>query len=128
MVENEKAIAYTGTVAVVFGMLLCMISGCATGRKGSGDTGPFDPAKMMDAAYSEISLVDGIDREEATFLAGAYFTLYISGCGGTEIGIDRGDKWEVKTVIGVAAVPYESIFVEKATGVISCNKGPVVTP
>ena len=111
---------------VILSMLLCFTPGCITGTKNSKEL--FDPVRIMADAYSKITIEDGIDQLEATVLADAYFTSYISGCGATGPVIDQGDKWEVKTAFGYAATPYESIFIQKASGIITCKKGPMVTP
>ena len=109
---------------VFLSMLLCFTDGC----KNSLDKEPFNPVRIMSDAYSKVTVEDGIDQLEATTLADAYFISYISGCGATGSVIDQSDKWEVKTVIGYAATPYESIFIQKATGIITCKKGPKATP
>lgn len=116
------------SLIVIASTLLCFIPDCSTSKNGVRKTEPFDPEKIMADAYSKVIVKDGIARSEALLLADRYFTSYISGCGAAAVIVDRGDKWEVETVIGVAAAPYESIFIQKTTGVISCKKGPVVTP
>ena len=112
---------------VILCILFCFTTGCITGTKNSSEKEPFDPVRIMADAYSKITVEDGIDHLEATVLADAYFSSYISACGATGHVIDQGDKWEVKTVFGYAATPYESIFIQKATGIITCKKGPKVT-
>ncbi len=108
----------------VLGALLFAV-GCATATK----TNPsFDPKKIMDEAYAEVDIKDGINEEEALLLGSAYFGTYLSGCGAAGEAVDQQDKWEVKTVIGYVALPYESIFIEKQTGKITCKKGPTVYP
>ena len=99
---------------------------CSCGRQAT-ENDPFDPQKFMSQAYHSVTLEDGIDQKEASLLAGAYFTAYISGCGGTDEPIDIGHAWEIKTVIGVAAKPYAPIFIDKKTGKITCSKGPSIT-
>ena len=109
-------------------ILFCLTAGCITETKNSLEKEPFDPVRIMTDAYSKVTVEDGIDHLEAKVLADAYFSSHISGCGATGLVIDQGDKWEVKTVFGYAATPYESIFIQKATGIITCKKGPKITP
>jgi len=113
---------------VILSILFCFTPGCITGTKNSSEKETFDPVRIMADAYSKVTVEDGIDHLEAKVLADAYFSSYISGCGATGLVIDQGDKWEVKTVFGYAATPFESIFIQKATGIITCKVGPKVAP
>lgn len=113
---------------VVSILIMFFIPACVKPTKNATEIEPFNPVKIMADAYSEVTVEDKIDHLEATVLADAYFISYISGYGVVGVVIDQGDKWEAKTVIGVAAAPLESIFIQKATGIITCKKGPVVTP
>ena len=113
---------------VILCILFCFTPGCITSTKNSLGKEPFDPVRIMAEAYSRVTVEDGIDRLEAKVLADAYFTSHISACGATGPVIDQGDKWEVNTVFGYAATPFESIFIQKATGIITCKVGPKITP
>ncbi|MFC1737985.1 hypothetical protein ACFL1G_02925 [Planctomycetota bacterium] len=113
---------------VILSILLCFIPACITPTKNATKIEPFNPVKFMADTYSTVTVEDEIDCLEAAVLADAYFMSYISACGAVGTVIDQGDKWEAKTVIGYAAVPFESIFIQKTTGIITCTKGPVVTP
>ena len=114
---------------IVIIAIICFffILGCVT----SSPTIKIDPTnlkKTMNEAYSKVTIDDGIDKDEANTLASTYFLMYISGCGGVTEIIDQNNKWEVKTVFGYAAIPFDSIFIEKATGEITCVKGPIIEP
>lgn len=104
-----------------FFFLSLFLSGCMS-------EGAREVMDQMANAYSEVCLEDGIDNEEATTLAGVYFTWHISGCGAIRQVIDDGSQWKFETVVGFAAKPYKPIFVDKKTGMITCSKGPTVKP
>lgn len=98
---------------------VCLI-GCA-------GEGPRIAQPSMSQAYHEVTLQDGINKEEAELLANVYFTWHVSGCGAVSAAIDSGDQWKFDAVIGVAARPFAPIFVNKQTGTITCSKGLTVT-
>lgn len=111
---------------IVILITMTIFYGCAIGQQNTINE-PLNSSEAMKEAYSKIKLDDGIDKEEAFTLASAYFDAYISGCGAASRDpIDRGAKWEVKTVFGYAAQPYEPIFIDKKTGTITCAKGPTI--
>jgi hypothetical protein len=110
-------------------ILFCVflfISACDPSSKNSAKK--FDPDRFIKEAYSKVTIADGIDEDEAQLLASAYFTTHIGGCGATTTIVDQGDKWEIKTVFGYAGTAYESIYVQKSTGIITCKKGPTIKP
>ena len=61
-----------------------------------------------------------------SLLGNVYFSAYISGCGAVTEVIELSDTWKAKTVIGYAAIPYESIFIEKHSGEITCKNSPSI--
>jgi hypothetical protein len=111
-------------IAVLVGMT--GFYGCAVSQQTPANKSP-NAEESVKEAYSKIKLDDGIDKKEASILADVYFNVYISGCGGTSGDpIDQGNKWEIKTLFGYAAQPYDPIFIDKATGTIACAKGPTI--
>ena len=112
-----RFILYTSVV------LICLISGC---KKEPVDRGRV--YESIEEAYSDVTLDNGINTSEAKWLANTYFMLHISTCGGVTEIVNQGEKWEAKTVIGDPAQPYESIFIEKISGIINSTAGPTIKP
>lgn len=113
-------------LAIVILVGITGVCSCAVDQENLANKS-FNSEKLIKEAYLKIKLADGIDKKEAYILADAYFGAYISGCGfASQDPIDQGNKWEIKTFFGYAAQPYDSIFIDKATGTITCTKGPTI--
>lgn len=79
-------------------------------------------------AYGKVDLDDGVDGDEATILAEAYFMGYVTGNGMIGEIADRGDAWEFETFVEYSRTPYNPIKVFKKNGQIICGGGPMVNP
>lgn len=62
--------------------------------------------------------------KEAEQVARLYFLYRFGGCGAYGQPLDKGTYWQFSTRIGYADTAGPSIFVEKATGMVSCPPGP----
>jgi hypothetical protein len=60
-----------------------------------------------------------ISRAHAHHLAAAYFARYVSGCGGVEAPVPRGDYWEAPVRFGYAGTPSGAIRIHRHAGVVS---------
>lgn len=68
-----------------------------------------------------VDLKAGITLEQANTIARFYFR---AGCGGAAPAVDRGSRWEVTPVIGIAGISDKNpIMIEKHTGTISWKEG-----
>ena len=54
-----------------------------------------------------VSVEGGIDRQEATLIAQAYFVLYVSGCGGPDEPVKDGDSWTSVARVGYGGEPAD---------------------
>lgn len=79
-------------------------------------------------AYNQVDLSDGVDGDEATILAEAYFMGYVTGNGMIGEITDRGEAWEFETFVEYSRTPYNPIQVMKKSGQINCGGGPLVNP
>jgi len=71
-----------------------------------------------------VDLKTGITFAQANAIASYYFENYIGDCGYPEPAVDRGSRWEVPLLIGVAATPSNRpIIIEKHTGHVSRHGG-----
>lgn len=113
-------------ITIIFSLIIFGLCGCAFNGQGLVNK-PFNPGKSMVEAYAKVTPGDGIDKKEAFILAEAYFEAYISGDGVVSNDpIDLENKWEIEVYLGVVPMPYDSIFINKRTGVITCAKGPTI--
>ena len=83
---------------------------------------------IVEDAYNQVDLSDGVDGDEATILAEAYFMGYVTGNGMIGEAADRGDSWEFETFVEYSRTPYNPIQVIKKSGQIICGGGPLVNP
>ena len=60
-----------------------------------------------------------ITAEEASRLAVTYTVVHVTGCGGTEAPISRGDYWEVPLRAGAVGAREGALRVDRRTGTVS---------
>ena len=72
----------------------------------------------MLAFQSAFAASGEISRDRAHHLAAAYFAHYVSGCGGVEAPVLRGEYWDAPVRFGVAGTLRGSIHVDRRTGTV----------
>ena len=68
---------------------------------------------------SELIAGSEISQNRAHHLAAGYFARYVSGCGGVEAPVLRGEYWDAPVRFGVAGTLRGSIRVERRSGTVS---------
>jgi hypothetical protein len=77
------------------------------------------PASLL----RSVNTSDGVSREEAEYIAKAYFWQHIV-CGVYGGISDENDYWVVEGAFGVAALPIKGFTISKSSGAISSPVGP----
>lgn len=106
--------------------MVSLLVGCASGKLAHG---PVPNPAQNNFSYwvvKHVDVSDGVERYEASFIAGAFFTSGVSGCGAPGEPKKEGEYWVVPTRVGFAAEPGENIFVRIKTGDVKYN-GEVTT-
>ena len=80
---------------------------------------------QLDAEVRRVDATNGIDVDEAKAIASLYFAQNISGCGGPDGAVLRGERWVVSLREGYAGRPSDrTIEVHAKTGGVSSVGGP----
>jgi len=75
------------------------------------------PREVMASRLAEVTVRDGVSREEAETIAVYFFAYYAAvGCGAPVTIRSEGQYWHVTTVLGYDASPGEDIVVSKTLG------------
>ena len=74
-------------------------------------------------ALEQVEVTDGINKSEAFVIAKAYFWSKISGCGYPKQPISENGRWVSETLVGIAGMPGELIFVDKESGEVFSENG-----
>jgi hypothetical protein len=104
--------------AVAFAVMACLLFALVT----------LDQAKTrhdLENLLVEVDVSDGVDEREAESIAWAYFTGFVSGCGGPNRATLVDDEWIIPASLGYAGRPMESpIRIDTKTGTVSQLGGP----
>jgi hypothetical protein len=96
---------------VAVSLAVLFITGCASRKPATTFALPaFD-------LHSSINSADGVDKREAGFIAGAYLSRYISGCGMPDEPALANDVWVSKLWTGYLGASYAGKFrISQTTG------------
>ena len=91
--------------------------------------GPEPPEGTYNHVYwtaKHISLIDGLNKEEAKVIGQCYFFTNISGCGTVSDPTILGNNWSMQTSVGLNGSKGITILVETKTGNVIDKKNKVL--
>jgi hypothetical protein len=84
-----------------------------------------DTRHHLERHLSDVDASDGIDQHEAEGIAWAYFSGYVSGCGGPDKGALVDGEWVIPAAVGFGGTPMASpIHINAKTGAVGQSGGP----
>jgi hypothetical protein len=79
----------------------------------------------LEGYLNDVNASDGIDQHEADGIAWAYFSGYVSGCGGPDKGALVDGEWVIPAAVGFGGTPMASpIRINAKTGAVDQSGGP----